>query len=158
MSLTHHIKQMKLFTAIASAAVICASFLVPNPVEASVFIDINNNLEAMFNDGEDIVVIKKDGISRFAHASSFRHPIPSKNEQFFRSLPTFEGTSGVKFKKTNVPEGSSKTTQAGVNSEGKFYMVKDLGGSGDSREAIEAFYNMTQFAQMPKWTIYSLTR
>ena len=33
-SLTHHIKQMKLFTAIASAAVIGASFLVPNPVEA----------------------------------------------------------------------------------------------------------------------------
>ena len=34
MSLTHHIKQMKLFTAIASAAVIGASFLVPNSVEA----------------------------------------------------------------------------------------------------------------------------
>ena len=34
MSLTHHIKPMKLFTAIASAAVIGASFLVPNSVEA----------------------------------------------------------------------------------------------------------------------------
>ena len=36
MSLTHHIKPMKLFTAIASAAVIGASFLVPNPVEAKI--------------------------------------------------------------------------------------------------------------------------
>ena len=34
MSLTHHIKPMKLFTLIASAAVIGASFLVPHPVEA----------------------------------------------------------------------------------------------------------------------------
>ena len=33
-SLTHHIKPMKHFTAIAPAAVIGASLLVPNPVEA----------------------------------------------------------------------------------------------------------------------------
>ena len=38
MSFTHHIKPMKLFTLIASAAVIGASFLVPNPAEAQ-FLD-----------------------------------------------------------------------------------------------------------------------
>ena len=33
-NLTHHIKQMILLTAVASAAVISASFLIPNSVEA----------------------------------------------------------------------------------------------------------------------------
>ena len=62
-SLTLHTGQMKLFNAIAAAAVIGTSLITAGPAEASVLIDLNSNLEAKFNDGEDIIVIKKDGVS-----------------------------------------------------------------------------------------------
>ena len=56
MSLTHHIKQMKLISLVTSAAVIGASFLIPNPANA--------NGTIPFPSPEEVSALKKDLKSR----------------------------------------------------------------------------------------------
>jgi hypothetical protein len=151
---------MKIFSAIATAAVVGTSLTTLDPAEATVFVDIDSHREVLVNDGSDFIFVKKDGVTRLANEGSARKPVPSKNEKWFKSLPTISGTSGVKFKKSNVTMGSSEMIQAGINIEGLFYIIKDLGGSDNARNWRETFFTMTPFdrVKMPIWTVESITR
>ena len=75
MSLTHHIKPMKLFTAIASAAVIGASFLVPNSVEASRAILLEHGTSFAKNDGKGILTISDEWFYACVPLSEEANPV-----------------------------------------------------------------------------------
>ena len=58
-SLTHHTNQMKLFNAIATAAVIGTALVAVNPAEASVYVDMDAGMRVDFNDTSNHVLVKK---------------------------------------------------------------------------------------------------
>ena len=56
---THHMKQIKLFNAIAAAAVIGASLITAAPAESSILLDIRTSKEERRNDGVPYYIRKE---------------------------------------------------------------------------------------------------
>ena len=139
---------MKLSAFVAIAAVIGGSFLIPNPAQSSVFIDLNTRQRVYINDGRDGVIVKKEAQSVISHSSQAKYPIPSNTEKSGRYLLRDENVSQISL---NGP-----VSQFGLNKEGSYYTIEKL---TPARASVwtQKFYNMTTF-KPPAWSVGSITR
>ena len=74
-TLTQHLNQMKLFSAIATAAVIGTSFIVANPSEASQWVDTRSGKMVLANDGDRMLYVTDGKTFRGYEFDKLGYPI-----------------------------------------------------------------------------------
>ena len=94
MIITQHLNQMKPSTFIAIAAVIGGSFLIPVPIEASVWVDLKNNKQLLTNDGDPTVYVTNGHTTTSEKTEKAGYPIAGGKHNARKLINNIPGIKG----------------------------------------------------------------
>ena len=150
-SLTHHTKQMKLFKAIAAAAVITCCISNPIPAEASVFVDMDAGMRVEFDDTSSNIYIKKGSVTRIMSSEVAYKPIPSGMVSKIKSELRTRGVQSF-----STGNRGNNVQRVGISGGGRIYAMRGI-DSQINRNLQQQFPHMDE-VNVGHWTIYSLVK
>ena len=144
---------MKLFTSIAAtAAVIGTSLIAANPVEASIFVDMDAGMRVEVDDTSNSIYVKKGSVTRMMRNVNVAYkPIPSGMVSKIKSELRARGVQSM-----STGNSGNNVQRVGISGGGDVYAMRGIDRQMN-RNLQQQFPHMEE-VNIGHWTIYSLVK
>jgi hypothetical protein len=143
---------MKLFSTIATAAVVGSFLNVATPSSASVYVDLDAGMRAEFDDSNDTVLIKKGSETRIMrNVKAAYRPIPAEMVSKIKSDLNRRGV-----KSFSTGKSGNDVIRVGISGGGNIFAFRGITGS--LKQSLLKQYEYLDALDVGHWTIYSLVQ